>query len=750
MEALGKHLIRLHQSAEDWEMGLVLGNGTLGASIEGKINEEEICINEESLFYGGKHSRKNPDTKKYWKKVRSLLLEGKAKEAQFLARMAMTSTPKYNNPYQPAGFIKLHFMEHEGSVSYYERVLDIDRALAMVTYEMDGKRWQREHFVSGAYQVFATKISCSEAAGITVSVNVNRKPFEEKTGKLVEGESVFLEGHCGEGGMGYLTAVAMQTVGGSQDTIGDFVYGKEADTVYLYVACATDKDDPKYREKVRERLKLACEAGYDKIREQHLKDYQNLYGRMSLSLDCKEIPELGMDEMLRELRDGKQEHMNYLTETLFAFARYLLISSSYNCRYPANLQGVWNGRFEPPWQSQYTININEQMNYWIAEKCNLSECMEPVIEQVKRLAVAGKSTAKELYGCRGFCVHHNTNVWDETDPEGIMGCSPFWPMGGVWLILNLQNHYLYTENEKFLEECLLPVMREAIRFFEDYLYELPDGTLWSGPSVSPENSYYIEGQGMVAICMAPAMDCQLLKELLGAYLRDVMTLPEDKRDLEDIRKIQKMYEKIPPIRVSGDDRIMEWQEEYREVEPGHRHMSHLFGLHPGTQISEETPELFAAAEKTLETRLRNGGGATGWSRAWAACMEARLKKGDQMAFHVRKLLEISIKDNLLDIHPPFQIDGNFGVAESICEALVQSHNGYIELLPALPPEWQNGKVEGMILQGAIQADFEWKEGKLLGLTLTALKKDTETILKYQGSNSRIVLKKEQPYQVFPA
>ena len=733
-----RHCIRLDKAANTWEMGLPLGNGRLGAMVMGRPNDESIWINEESLIHGKRNNRKNPDTLRYLNQVRKLLLEKKYKKAQFLARMAMTSTPKYNNPYQPAGNMLLSFYDHTGEITSYERTLDIDRAVASVTYRMAGKVWYREHFVSEEYQVFATRLSCSEPGCLTLSVNMNRKPFEEATGKLEDGRSVYNRGRCGDGGVSYFTGITMDTEKGTVGTIGDCVYCTHADAVFIYTACGTDYADEKYAEHVKERLERARQAGYDRIKQIHEKDYAALYGRMSLSLGAGKTPEDCTDVLLKKFREGEEENFGYLMETLFAYARYLLISSSRDCLFPANLQGIWNGSYEPPWQSQYTININEEMNYWMAEKCNLSECQLTVIRQIERLSRRGQETAKELYGCRGFCVHHNTSIWDDTEPEGIFDNSPFWPMGGAWLCLHLHEHYLYTQDKKFLKDCALPVMREAIRFFEDYLYEDTDGFLKTGPSVSPENSYCLEGQGTAALCMAPSMDSQLLRELIRAYLDD-RSQAEEGDWQEEREKLESMLNKLPPIQIGKDGRIMEWQEEFEEAEPGHRHMSPLFGLHPGTQISQDTPELFDAARRTLERRLRYGGGQSGWSRAWICCMESRLKDGEKVGFHLRKLLEGSIADNLLDIHPPFQIDGNFGVAEALCESLVQSHNGYIEILPALAPQWPEGEVKGMMLRKAIKADLKWSCGKLISLALTSAR-DTQVEVRYGKTKKQLFLK----------
>lgn len=733
-----RHQISLGTPAETWDEGFPLGNGRLGAMVMGIPDEEIIHINEESMWYGGDHDSKNPDTRRYLEEIRSLLMKGETKKAQFLARMAMTSAPKYHHPYQPAGNMRLCFCDQSGEAEDYSRILDIDRAAVTVAYRMRGTVYQREHFVSEKYQVFVTRLTCSASGGLTLSANMNRRPFEDQTGKL-DGQTVYNCGRCGEDGVSYFTGIRMAVKGGSVDTIGDFVYASGADEVYLYLACSTDYQDPDYRRHALERLDEAQKAGYQTLKEEHERDFARLYDRMELSLggSADEMSDIFTDEMLSSVRRGEDTWLNTLTETLFAFARYLLIACSTDCLLPANLQGIWNGDYVPSWESEYTININEQMNYWMAEKCGLSECQLPVAEQVGRMSVRGRKTAEELYGCRGFCAHHNTDLWAHTDPEGIYNSSPFWPMGGAWLCLHLYDHYLYTMDREFLREKALPVMREAIRFFEDYLYETEDGKLITGPSISPENSYLLWDGTKAALCMGPAMDIQILRQLITDYLKGCADLGYSKAESET-DTLNAILERLPEIGISSDGRIMEWMEEYEEAEPGHRHMSPLFALHPGNQITSETPELFRAARKTLDKRLENGGGQTGWSRAWAACFAARLYDGKLVGESVRILLERSIKNNLFNLHPPFQIDGNFGIAEAICEALIQSHNGYIDMLPALPPEWKSGKVKGIVLQGAITADFEWKDGELKSLILCA-KEACSREIRYRSERKQISL-----------
>ncbi len=740
-----KHIIALKKAAKTWEEGLPLGNGRLGATILGKINEEVITINEETIWYGPFRDRKNPDCLGQIDRIRQLLLDGEVQKAQFLAKMAMTSTPKYMNPYQPAGDLKIQFPGHLAKRTANRACyLDLDDGIAWVKYDLEGASYGREHFVSQKYNVFVTKLTCSEKGRLTISANLNRKPFEENT-EALDDHTVCNYGQCGPGGVHYFTALRMAAKGGQVHTMGDFVYVEDADEVYLYVTAQTDFGGVSdYREQCLKRLDNAEAAGPDVMEQAHLDWYHSLNERVNLEINGCATDQRPVEVQLQELISGEAEQSDYLTVLLFAFAKYLMISSSYDCQLPANLQGIWNGEYVPPWQSEFTININTEMNYWMAEKCHLPECHLPLFDLVDRLAENGKKTARDLYGCRGFVAHHNTNLWANTDPEGIMDASPFWVMGGAWLSLHLYEHYLYTEDKEFLGTRALPVMREAIRFFEDYLYEMPDGTLVTGPSVSPENSYISKIGIKGALCMGPTMDSMILRQLFTWYLEgcgilngeDGGVYPALFADKEDQEKIRHMLERLPKTKVGSDGRVMEWQEEYEEPEPGHRHISHMYGLYPGNEITADKPELFEGAKKTIEARLSHGGGHTGWSRAWIACFFARLRDGEKVLENINGLLKKSIKINLYDTHPPFQIDGNFGIASAILESLVQSHNGCIDLLPALPKAWKRGRLTGIRLRGAITCDLAWDEGRVTSCVLTADSEKQNVIVKWDGGTIR--------------
>ena len=732
--------IWLEEPGKKWDDGLLIGNGRLGASVLGAVQEEVLPLNEETIWYGGPLQRENPDAAAHIEEIRQLLRAGQVEDAAFLAKTAMNSTPKYLSPYVPAGDLRLSFKGHLGKVENYRRSLSLDEATASVRYTMDGAAYQRSYFVSQAQNVIAVHITGERP--LTLAANLNRRPYEERTGRL-DGNTVYIEGRCGEGGVRYFGAARIVCADGSCDTMGDYLIARDSRDITVYVCFTTDfggRED--YRQQCLDHLSGAQQLGYEALYERHLRDWAALYGRVRFSLGEKQ-PSIPTNRLLQQAREGGD--IRALIELLFHFGRYLLIASSFNCQMPATLQGIWNGSHTPPWESKYTININTEMNYWPAESCALPECHLPLFDLVERMAERGEKTARTVYGCHGFVAHHNTNLWADTAIEGVLGPSPIWPMGGAWLSLHFYEHFLFTQDETFLRERALPVLRKSVLFFTEYLTPAPDGTLQSGPSLSPENTYISRTGQRGALCMAPTMDSQIIRELFTDYLAACERLGEEEALCGKAREV---LEKLPVTEIAPDGRIREWHEDVQETEPGHRHISHLFGLYPGTQITRETPELFEAAKKTLCYRLSHGGGHTGWSRAWIICMYARLCDGEAAGNHLRALLERSIQDNMLDTCPPFQIDGNFGAAAGIVEMLVQSHEGHIELLPALPPDWPQGQISGLRLRGGIGLDLSWKDGALTEAVLTALN-DCRIEVRYGEKKAMLALSAGQPLRLTP-
>lgn len=740
-----EHIIKLKKPVKKWDDGLPLGNGRLGAMVMGKTDDETIVINEETLCYGPPRQRENKDTRQNLDEIRALLQSGEVEKAAFLAKLSITGTPKYNNPYQPLCELHLSFMGGFPGKRDYESSLSLERAVATVRFTHAGTTYIREQFVSERYQVLVVRIRAIGDGRITMSANLARKPFEESTG-IYGKRTAGTRGENGAGGMHYLGAVRI--AGEDAKTLGDFVYVEDREEVICYLAAATDYTDmlsgerkegeaayADLRRSVDERLLAAEEAGYERIYKEHEQDFCARYSTFSLSLGStdKGIREAFTEDLLAAYQDGSREAEPYLIELLMAYARYLMIASSSDCLLPANLQGLWNGSHVPPWQSQYTININTEMNYWFVEKAGLSDCQLPLFSLIRLLQKNGAYTAKTLYGCRGFVAHHNANVWGQTAPEGIFDASPFWVMGGAWLCIHLYTHYEYTQDEDFLREAL-PLMYDAIRFFTDYMTTLPDGTRVTGPVVSPENTYRTRDGQVAALTMGTTMDNSILRELLEDYLKGAGILGEG--DSGECASARELLKRIQPLTIGSDGRLLEWHEEYEETEPGHRHISHLYALHPGHEITPKRQELFAAAKKTLDYRLAHGGGHTGWSRAWLACFSARLLDGISVGSNIEDFIIRCLQDNLFCLHPPFQIDGNFGIAEALLESLVQERDGRIYLLPALAPRLVEGELTGYCLTGNRRLSMRWADGRLEWFSICSSKDETVEI--YYGDTKQSV------------
>lgn len=479
-------------------------------------------------------------------------------------------------------------------------------------------------------------------------------------------------------------------------------------------------------EKITEKLERAMAREYGELLAEHEKDYREFYDRVALSLPEKEEnAALPTDERLQRIISGGTDEG--LAKLLFDYGRYLLIGCSRPGDLPATLQGIWNKDFMAPWDSKYTININTEMNYWPAEVCALPECHTALFDLIGRMREHGRSIARRMYGCRGLMAHHNTDLYGDCAPQDNWIPATIWTMGAAWLCTHLWMHYSYTQDLEFLKWAY-PVMAEAALFFVDFLEE-KDGYLVTNPSLSPENVYILPSGEQGCCCMGATMDLEILRELFTGCKKAAEILGDavdeaEIPDVSDMRKLQKeinaALEKLPPIRINSTGRVMEWMEEYEEAEPGHRHVSQLYGLYPSDQISmDKTPELAAAAAETLRVRLANGGGHTGWSRAWIINFYAKLWDGEKAWENICQMLAKSTYANLFDRHPPFQIDGNFGVTAAIAQMLVQSREHKIILLPALPKAWDHGEVNGLRLVGNASIALAWKDGRLLQCRVTA-------------------------------
>jgi alpha-L-fucosidase 2 len=742
----------------DWNRAFPAGNGRLGVMVFGEIDNERLALNEDSLYSGGTRDRHNPDALPNLERIRDLVFSGRLAEAERVNREALTGLPPIMRHYEPLGdvLISQRFSPEAygsaesaglksqdiadgktGKAVYrnYRRELDLETARITTRFEAGGCDYTRELLVSQPDDVIAMRFSASSAGALNLQFRLERGDHTMYSTRYFDqialhpDQRLVLEGVTGSSnGLGFAAGLRVVARGGTVECLGESIFIQGADEVMLLV---TGQTTDRVRDPQTEVLcSLARDLDWTELTGRHLADYQELFGRVSLQLGgdaaCELLP---IETRLERVREGQPD--TGLEALYFNFGRYLLISSSRPGTRAANLQGIWNQDFSPAWGSKYTININIQMNYWPAEVCALGECHEPLFDMVAKLHEKGQETARRMYNCRGFVCHHNTDNTFDCCPTDRNVTASYWPMGGAWLALHLWEHYRFSRDLDVLAQHY-QILHDATLFFVDFLVEDHQGRLVTCPSVSPENAYRLPNGEIGTICAGPTMDNCIIRELTRATLAAAELLGK-----ESPAEFGEMLKKLPPLQIGKHGQVMEWADDWDEVEQGHRHISHLFALHPGTEIDPvTTPELADAARKTLERRLANGGGHTGWSRAWIINFYARLGHGDQAHQNLRALLGHSTLPNLFDDHPPFQIDGNFGGTAAIAEMLVQSHQDRIDLLPALPAAWAAGEVKGLCLRGGATIDLLWQKGTLLTCTLRA-PRELELTLRY-GSLTKSV------------
>ena len=724
---------------DKWTDALPVGNGRMGAMVFGGVQSERIQLNEDSVWSGGFRDRTNPDAFDALPKIRSLLRENKIADAERLARYALTGNPEFQRSYQILADLFIDFHDIPAFTDY-ERGLCLDEAVAFTRFTAGGYNYSREVIASAPADVIAIKFSTDNPAGLTFDARLVRSRFCEKTGAMGP-DAVYLTGiNGGADGISFCCAMTGDASGGSMTTMGEYLVFRNVTEATIYITAATSfrsNDSFSDCRKILNKVKI---NDYGEIRSKHVKDFKDLMDRVSLKIGQNVIrdsainpAELPTDERLTMVQQGGSDPG--LIALYFMFGRYLLIACSRPGTLPANLQGIWCNDFLAPWDSKYTININTQMNYWPAEICNLSECHMPLFEHMRRMHPRGLETAKKMYGARGFVAHHNTDIWGDCAPQDTWIPATYWVLSVAWFCLHIWEHYEYTNDKIFLAENY-EIMKDACLFFVDFLIENDNGELVVSPSVSPENVYILPDGSYGTLCEGCTMDAQILRELFIAFTSTCRILD---RDHDFSEKISEIQNKLPRTKVGKDGGIMEWLYEYGEAEPGHRHMSHLFGLFPGNEISpENTPDLAEAAKNTLSMRLSHGGGHTGWSRAWIINFQARLGDGNEALFHLNELLRHSTLPNLFDDHPPFQIDGNFGATAAIAHMLVQSTPDTIYLLKALPDEWVEGSVTGLCAKGGVIVDVSWENNTLAEARLLATK-DYKGVVVYKDIVKHISL-----------
>ena len=746
------------EPARCWEETLPLGNGRLGIMPDGGIEKENIVLNDITLWSGKVADYSNPMAKEALPEIQRLLLEDKNYEAQELVYKTFTCSNNGSNwgngalsnfgCFQTLGNINIDYIYNDDvkvKDGSYIRKLDLTNAIATTEFETDKAKFHREYFVSRESDVAVIRLDADKSKMISVDINLNR---QERVEYLTEDDAIVMfgqlkDGSNGDEGMKYLSKLTVNNVGGEVEYKDNKIIVRNADRLTLIFSSATNYKNNDYTSLVDSLMNEAKSRNYVPLRKKHIKTYQELFNRVEVDFGEAITENHPIND---RLFDFQEEDDPQFAELYFQYGRYLMISSTREDLLPPNLQGLWANTIQTPWNGDYHLNINVQMNHWLAEVCNLSELHIPLIEFTKSIVKSGEETAQGFYGSDGWTAHSICNLWGFTAP----GEHPSWGAtntGGAWLCQHLYQHYLFTKDIDYLKE-IYPVMKGAAKFFNSVMIEENEHSwLVTAPTSSPENSFYLPDGRIASVCMGPTMDIQIITELYQNVIDASEILNIDKEFAETLKNDLKRF---PPMQISEDGYLQEWLKDYGEPEIHHRHVSHLFGLHPGRLITKsKTPDLYEACKLSLE---RRGDEGTGWSRAWKINFWARLHDGDRAYRLLKNLLQPAMVGdrvgagtypNLFCAHPPFQIDGNFGGTAGIAEMLLQSHDGFIEVLPALPSAWKDGHFKGLCAENGAVIDCYWENSEVEKIKIKSKIGGTYNILMPDGSIKEIKLKKNQ-------
>lgn len=779
ISAQSKKVLWYKQPAEFFEESLVLGNGKMGATVFGGVNSDKIYLNDITLWSGEPvNANMNPEAYKNIPAIREALKNENYKLAEELNKKVQG---KNSESYAPLGTLEINNSEKGKATNYY-RELDLANATSKVTYEMDGVKYTREYFVSAPDQVMIIKLTSSEKGALNFDISLKSllksevavrnnvlmmngtAPIHENVGYAVPEKYLQIK----ERGTRFTTLLQVKKTDGQLTSSRAALTIKNASEVYLYIAVATsfngfDKnpategvDDVAI---AAQNLNKAYAKPFDKLKENHVKDYQKFFNRVDLNLGETTAPDLPTDERLLRYADGKED--KNLEILYFNFGRYLLISSSRTLGVPANLQGLWNPHLSPPWSSNYTMNINLEENYWLAENTNLSEMHQSLLSFIKNLSITGKVTAKTFYGVNeGWAAAHNSDIWAMTNPVGQFGKEDpmwaCWPMAGAWLSTHIWEHYTFTKDQNYLKKEGYPLMKGAAEFCLGWLVTDKNGNLITSPSTSPENQYKLRDGFVGATLYGGTADLAMIRECFDKTIKASKAL---NTDADFRKKLETALSKLYPYQIGKKGNLQEWYFDWEDNDPKHRHQSQLFGLFPGDHITPlKTPDLAEASKKTLEIK---GDETTGWSKGWRINLWARLWDGNRAYKMYRELLRYVDPDgkktekprrgggtypNLFDAHPPFQIDGNFGGAAAVAEMLVQSDENEIRLLPALPDAWEEGSVKGICARGGFEIEMNWSNKKPQKVMISS-KNGGKTTLIFGDKKQEIVLKKGEKKEI---